>query len=145
MTSTVEGIVGGGITLELTNSAGNLQELQGLKTCTPPNLTSSVVDTTDQKSNNVDNFIVARLNPGEMAGVIKYVPGNADDVLLREHWASRQKRPARLVNPSDGTAQAISCVVAVTNYTRNDGATDGERTATFTIKLNDLPTEGDAA
>ena len=142
MTSVVEGIIGGGNTLKLTNSAGELQELQGIKTVTPPNLTASTVDTTDQKDGGVDDFLVSRLNPGEMAGTITYVPGNADDELLREHWASKQKRPAELSMPGD-PSQTVAARVAVVAYSPNDAATSAERTASFTLKVSGLPTQGD--
>ena len=143
MSSVVEGILGGGNTLKLTNSAGALQELLGVKTVTPPNLTASTVDVTDQKDGGVDNFLVARLNPGEMAGTITYVPGNADDILLREHWASREKRPAELSMPG-GPDQTVAASVAVIAYSPNDADTGSERTASFTLKVSGLPSQGDS-
>jgi len=144
--SNVDGIIGGGIVLSLTNSGATLQAILGLMTCTPPNTTAATVDSTDQSSGNVDEFIVSRINPGEMTGTIKYVPGNPDDLLFKEHLISREKRAVQLDNPSAApiATQRLAGVGAVTAYTPNDGSIDGIRTSSFTIKISGLPTEGDA-
>jgi len=143
----VDGIIGGGIVLSLTNSSDTLQEILGLMTATPPNPTAATVDSTDQSSLNVDEFIVSRINPGEITGQIKYVPGNPDDLLFQEHLVSREKRIVQLDNPSVApiTTQRATALGAVTAYTRNDGSIDNIRTSSFTIKISGLATEGDAA
>ena len=144
--SNVDGILGGGIRLKLTNGAGALIEVLGLVTCNPPAPTVATVDSTDQSSQAVEEFIAGRITPGDLSGTIKYVPGNADDDLFREHLFSRKKRPFEIFQPSeDGQPGQNSTGVAImTAFTPNDGATDGIRTSSFTLKISGLPSQSDA-
>lgn len=144
--SNVDGIIGGGIKLKLTNSAGNLQQVLGLMTGTPPAASAGTTGSTDQSSNRVEEFITTLINPGEVSGTIKYVPGNPDDVLFREHLYSLEKRPMELEQPGQPgqLPEVVTASIAVTAFTPNDGAVGDIRTSSFTLKVSGLSTQATA-
>lgn len=142
-----QGIVGGGLVLELTNAAGVFEVVEGLLTCTPPTPSVASADSTDQASGNIDEFLFTRISPGAMAGTVKYVPGNTTHALLKEHLLSREKRPVRLTQPgAEGSpARVTTATGGVETYNPDNGAVGTVRTSSFSIKISGSDSEADAA
>lgn len=137
-----DGILGGKNVLRLTNASGNLTKVEGLISVEPPSMTIETVDVTDQDSEFTKEYIAGLIDPGDVSATVKYLPGDATDLLIREHAASRKTRPFEIVvNANNGTV-TVSAMCIVTNYKPDNSPVNGVRTATLTLKVSGRDTQG---
>lgn len=144
-----DGILGGKNVLKLTNGAtpGVLIKVEGLQSVTPPTLTVETVESTDQDSDAVKEFIAGLIDTGELTGTVKYIAGSPTDLLFTEHLLSRKKRPFTLdiyAEDANGAPKTVPVAgeIILTNYAPDAAPVGGIRVATFTAKVSGLPTQG---
>ena len=137
-----DGILGGKNVLRLTNGSGALTKVEGLIGVEPPSMTIETVETTDQDSDFTKEFIAGLIDPGEISATVKYVPGEATDLLCREHAASRAKRPFEIDVNGDGGKVTVSAMGIVTSWKPDNSPINGVRTATLSIKVSGTDTQG---
>jgi len=145
-----DGILGGKNVLRLTNAAGDKVKVEGLQSITPPIYTVETLESTDQDSGAVKEYIAGLIDPGELSGVIKYLAGSPTDLLFLEHMASRKKRVFELdiyTEDANGASQIVPVAgeIIMTNYAPDNSPVGGIRVANFTAKVSALPTQGAAA
>ncbi|MEL6707613.1 MAG: hypothetical protein AAFP79_04970 [Pseudomonadota bacterium] len=131
-----DGVVNtGGIELHITNSAGELTKLNNLKRCNYPSQTVEEVQTSNQDSGGQHAYQPGMGDTGPLNAVVGYEPGSADDLLIREHLASRERRAFKIVAPKEdgGTVEGAG-LIFLTGYVPDDGTLGSERTATLTGK-----------
>lgn len=138
----MSGITGGGNELWLTSGSDTLTKVLGLSSVGRPNLAVSTVDSTDQDSGNINEFLASTADPGELQAVVKYVPGSPTDVLILEHLASMEKRAFKIVlkTETDTTEDVLGNLI-LTGYEPDEGEVGELRTATLTAKISGATTQ----
>lgn len=141
----VDGILGGGNQIHLTNAAGEFVKLNGVKSVNIPNPTVADVDQTDQDSGAVEESSAGLLSPGVFSFVIKYIPGSPEDLLISEHLTSRKKRPFKIVKTGVTPNRSEAGIIHLNSYAKDTASTPDLWMATVTAKISGLPTETDVA
>jgi len=141
--STIDGILGGGNEIHLSDSAGVLTKILGVKTVNLPNPTVSDVDTTDQDSGSVEHSAPGMVSPGTFSFVMKYVPGSASATLIEEHLAARAKRPFKIVKTGVTPNRQTTGTIHLNSFAKDTANTPDLWTATVTGKISGLPTQAD--
>lgn len=140
--ATGDGVLGDGTQLWLTNSSDTLTKLVGLMSVNRPNLSIAKVESTDQDSGKIKEYIPGHGDVGELSATIKYEPGSATDTLILEHLASREKRPFKIVTvEEDGTTQDNTGSIFLMTYVPDDAPLGAIRTATLTGQPSTLITQ----
>lgn len=136
-------VIGLGLELWFTNSAGVLTKVAGLIKCNRPNLSVDEEETTDHDSvGGVREYLATLADPGELKGTVKYRPGSPTDTLFNEHLASRKKRPFKIVTPTaSGPAQTHPGICFLKTYEPDDGEVAAVRTAEFSARVSGAMTQ----
>lgn len=140
-------ILGGGNVLRLTNAAGALVAISQLVTLKPPSETVETIEVTHQGSGGIKEYIAGLTEPGDISATMHYLAGSADDLLIREHRASKETRPFEIdVKTKDAAGDpktvTVSGNIIITTYEPDDSPVGAVRTATFTAKVSGGPTQG---
>ncbi|MBD2842707.1 phage tail protein [Erythrobacter rubeus] len=123
----------GGMELHLTNDQGTLTKLANVKNFNDPGLTIEKQQTTNQDSGGTHTYKPGMADVPEFVARIGYEIGSPTDLLIREHLASREVRPFKIVVPEeDGTTQDGTGTILLLGYVPDDGALGSERIATLT-------------
>lgn len=127
-----DGVLSDGTELWLTNGSATLTKVLGLMNVNRPNLSIGKVESTDQDSGKVKEYIPGHGDINELIATIKYEPGSATDLLINEHLNSRAKRPFKIVTPEeDGTTQDHTGTVFLMTYVPDNAELGAIRTATL--------------
>ena len=129
-----DGVVNnGGIELHLTNDSDVLTKLLGLRKLNMPQLQVEETETTDQDSGGTKEFKPSMGEWPDITATIKFEPGSTTDLLIREHLASKEKRPFKaVVVEEDGTTQEGTGTIFLKTYVPDDGSLGNLREATLT-------------
>lgn len=131
--ATGDGVLSDGTELWLTNASDTLTKVVGLMSVNRPSLAIAKVESTDQDSGKVKEYIPGHGDMPELQFVIKYEPGSATDLMIEEHKASREKRPFKIVTvEEDGTKQDNEGTVFLMTYVPDNSPLGAIRTATVT-------------
>lgn len=137
-----EAVLGYGAQLFITNDVAALIEVTNLISVNRPNFTVDSVDTTTHDSANATReFIAGLLDPGELNATLNYVPGDANDLLILEHIASREKRAFKITIPNETTSVDVTGTILITTYEPDDAPIDDKRTAAFNAKVSGATTQ----
>lgn len=142
--SNIDGILGGGNEIHLSNSEGALTKILGVKTVNLPNPTVADVDQTDQDSGAVEHSSPGIISPGTFSFVVKYIPGSATAALIEEHLASRTKRPFKIVKTGVTPNRETLGTIHLNSFAKDTANTPDLWMGTVTAKISGLPTEADA-
>lgn len=145
MADTQGASIGWGGTIKLHNGTA-LYELKNIISFKPPPYNRTRVDTTHLKSpNRRPQSIPGLYESVEATGTMHYRAGSDTDVLMRSAAAAGNLRACEITIPLDGDAdQIISVSAAVTSYEPQEVQAGEAMTATFTLYIEDAPTQADA-
>lgn len=134
-----DGVLSDGTAIRLTNSAGVLTLVVGLKNLNTPNLMIEKVENTDHGSNKIKGYIPGQADVPELVFKIKYEAGGPTDALILEHQASRETRPFEI----DEVAEDSSIVTStgelfIMKYEPDDAPLGAIREATVTAQPKPL-------
>lgn len=93
----VDGVVADGEELHLTDGAGVLTKVLGLKSIKEPSFVIDEVEDTDMDSGGVKDYLAGLADWTMFEAVIKHRPGSDTHVLIEEHLLSRERRPMKVV------------------------------------------------
>jgi hypothetical protein len=130
-----DGVLSDGTELWLTSDAAVLTKVKGLMSVNRPNLSIGKVESTDQDSGKVKEYIPGHGDIGELKAVVKYEPGSPTDLLINEHLASRAKRPFKIVTVSeDGSTEDNTGTLFLMSYEPDEAPLGAIRKATITAQ-----------
>lgn len=138
----VQKIEGSGNILRLTNSAGQLVEIEGLLSAPRPHVVIDPIDVTDQNDEAVASFIGGKATPAQVSYDVYHDPGSDQDLMLTEHAASREVRPYQVEEKTGrvGERRITDGNLLVVSYVPDSAEIGGSRKATLTVQPSGLAT-----
>ena len=140
----VEGVVADGEELHLTNDAGALTKVLGLKAIKEPSFMVEELDDTDMDSGGVKDYQAGLGGWSTFHATIKHRPGSATHLLIEEHLMSKERRPFKVVLRAlnDGSTVEGTGEIILLGYDKPSRTTGSISDATLTGRVRKYA-EGD--
>ncbi len=133
----VEGVVADGEELHLTNGAGVLTKVLGLKAIKEPSFMVEEQDDTDMESGGVKDYLAGLGDWATFQATIKHRPGSDTHLLIEEHLMSKERRPFKVLlrAANDGSTVDGTGEIILLGYDKPSRTTGSINDATLTGRV----------
>lgn len=135
--TTVEAVVADGEELHLTDGAGVLTKVLGLKSIKEPSFMVEEQDNTDMDSGGIKDYLAGMGDWSTFQAVIKHRPGSETHLLIEEHLLSKERRPMKVVlrGANDGSTVEGTGEIILLGYDKPSRTTGSVNDATLTGRV----------